>query len=266
PLHAKKEWVEKYEGKHPYGGQSVPAYGAMVSYMDDCVGRVLDKLDELGLTENTVIFFVSDNGGQIVATSNSPLRGQKGNLYEGGIRVPLIVKWPKKVKPGSIVDVPLSVVDFYPTLAEITGANIPEDKLIDGESMVPLLTDKGVLKREAIFWHLPSYNGNGLSNSSLWQTPGGAIRRGKWKLIEGFEDGSLQLFNLESDIGETMNLSSQYPGMANELLEELKAWQKSTNAPIPGEDNSQFEESSRDWISRANTRNLKETERLTVIR
>ncbi len=266
PLHAKKEWAAKYAAKEPDGGQSIPAYGAMVSYMDFCVGRVLKKIEELGLDENTIVIFTSDNGGQIVATSNSPLKGQKGNLHEGGIRVPLIVKWPGKVKKATRNDTPVTVVDFYPTLAGMSDANLPKDKQIDGESIVPLLTGKGRLKRDAIFWHLTSYNGNGRSNSLLWQPPGGAIRKGDWKLIENFEDGSLQLYNLKGDIGEKENLADKYPEKTNELLNRLKAWQEKTKAPIPGEINPLFEESSIEWVNQQNIRNISEVERLTLIK
>ncbi len=267
PLHAKKEWVEKYKGKKAHGQQNVPAYGAMVSYMDYSVGRVLDQLEEHGLTDNTIIIFTSDNGGQIVATSNSPLRGQKGTLTEGGIRVPLIVKWPNIVKPGTIDKTPVTVVDYYPTLAEMTGTSISENRMIDGESFIPLLKQEGQLKRDAIYWHLTSYNGNGRSNSLLWQYPGGAIRKGDWKLIENFENDALELYNLKNDIGETKNLRDQYPQKTKELLKDLKLWQESTNAPIPTEANPEFEESSLDWIVNANkARNIKETERLTAIK
>ncbi len=267
PLHAKKEWVEKYKGKESHGGQSVPAYGAMVSYMDYSIGRVLDQLEKHGLSDNTIIIFTSDNGGQIVATSNSPLRGQKGNLTEGGIRVPLIVKWPGEVQPGSIEDTPVTVVDHYPTLAGMAGTNIPENTVVDGVSLVPILQARETPKRDAIYWHLTSYNGNGRSNSLLWQCPGGAIRKGDWKLIENFEDGTVQLYNLKKDIGETTDLKDQYPQKAGMLLEELRLWRKNTNARVPQEGNPHVEANSRNWISKANrSRNVKETARLTLIR
>lgn len=267
PLHAKKEWVKKYKGKKKYEGQGVPAYGAMVSYMDHSIGRVLDQLEKYDLLDNTIIIFTSDNGGQIVATSNSPLRGQKGNLTEGGIRVPFIVKWPGVVRPGSIEDTPVTVVDHYPTLAEMAGTGIPENTVVDGVSLVPLLQARGKLKRDAIYWHLTSYNGNGRTNALLWQYPGGAIRKGDWKLIENFEEGSLRLYNLKEDIGETEDLYDQYPEKAGALLAELRQWRKNTGAPVPNETNPHFEAGSRDWIVGANrSRDVKETERLTLVR
>ena len=210
PVHAKRKWVEKYRDSMPSGWQDNPNYGAMISYMDYSVGRVLKKLDELGLSENTIIILTSDNGGQIMVPSNAPLRGQKGNLYEGGIRVPLIVKWPGKVRLGSRCDVPVTVVDYFPTLLEMSGTAVP-NTIVDGESIVPLLHGKSTLERHALFWHLASYNGNGRSNSTLWQPPGGAIRKGPWKLIENFEDGSVELYNLKEDIGETTDVSDGNP-------------------------------------------------------
>ena len=266
PVHAKKEWVEKYADKVPVGEQNNPNYGAMVSYMDYSVGRVLDKLKELNLTKNTIIILSSDNGGQIMVTSNAPLKGQKGNLSEGGIRVPLLVKWPGKVKPGTVCDVPVTVVDFYPTLAEMAGATIPRDKIIDGESILPLLGNKNKLNRKSIFWHLTSYNGNGRSNSLLWQAPGGAIRKGDWKLIENFEDGSIKLYNLKKDIGETTNLSNKNRKKAEELLEELKAWQEETNAPIPTEENMKYDAQSLGWLGKRNTRTIGEAKKRTLIK
>jgi len=230
------------------------------------VGRVLDKLEEAGLSENTIVVLTSDNGGQIMVTSNAPLKGQKGNLYEGGIRVPLIVKWPGKTKQGFSSDVPVTVVDYFPTLAEMAGAAIPENKLTDGESIVPLLDGGKRLKRDAIFWHLTSYNGNGRSNSYLWQAPGGAIRKGNWKLIENFEDHSIELYNLKKDIGETKNLSNKNPKKAKELLTDLKNWQREMEAPIPTESNPGFEPGSLGWMDKWSTRIVEQAEKQTVIK
>lgn len=266
PVHAKKEWVEKYKGKPGFGEQNNPAYSAMVSYMDFSVGRIINKLKEQGLTDNTIVIFTSDNGGQIMVTSNSPLRGQKGNLYEGGIRVPLIVKWLGKTKKGSICDIPVTVVDYFPTLAEMAGADVPENKNIDGESIVPLLYGKKSLERDAIFWHLTSYNGNGRSNSFLWQAPGGAVRKGNWKLIENFEDNSVELYNLKKDIGETKNLSNKNTQKVKELLTDLKNWQEEMKAPIPTELNSEFDPESLDWLDKWNTRIIGEAEKHTLVK
>ena len=265
-MHAKKEWVQKYGDKVPFKEQSNPNYGAMVSYMDYSVGRIMDKLKELGLQENTIVILTSDNGGQIMVTSNDPLKGQKGNLGEGGVRVPLLVKWPDKIEPATTCNEPVTVVDYFPTLVEIGGADISPYKDVDGESFVPLLKGEKHLKRKAIFWHLTSYNGNGKSNSMLWQPPGGAIRKGDWKLIENFEDGSLELYNLKNDIGEKTDLSRVNPRKKRELFKELKAWQKKTNAPIPSEKNPTFNEESLFWTTQSNVRNPEEAENLTIIK
>lgn len=151
PVHAKKEWVEKYGDKAPFKEQNNPNYGAMVSYMDYSVGRIMDKLADLGLRENTIVILISNNGGQMMVTSKVPLKGQKGNLGEGGIRVPLIVQWPGKIEPGTTSDEPVTVVDYFPTLANIGGADISPYKNIDGESFVPLLEGEKPLKRNPCF-------------------------------------------------------------------------------------------------------------------
>lgn len=268
PLHSKKKWVDKYNNKEGDGfGQNVAEYAAMISYVDHCVGEMISYLDKLQLVDNTIIIITSDNGGQIVSTSNLPLRGQKGNLYEGGIRVPLIVNWLGKVSPGAVVDTPVSIIDFYPTLAEIAGVSrfCPHD--IDGESLISLLFQQDNLKRSALYWHLISYNGNGRTNSKLWQFPGGAIRKGEWKLIENFENGDVELYNLMDDIGETNNLAEIYPDIKFDLLKELKNWQKKYKALIPDKSNPHFDiksESNR-WTN-SNIRNNKELQRLKLVR
>lgn len=266
PVNALKEWVNKYSNIKPSGEQDNPNYGAMVSYMDYSVGRVLDKLKELHLSKNTIVILTSDNGGQIMVTSNFPLKGQKGNLSEGGIRVPLIVRWPDKVKPNTTCKVPVTVVDYFPTIAEMANVKLPSEELVDGESFIPLLKGKSKLKRDAIFWYLPVYNGNGISNSNLWQPPGAAIRMGNWKLIENFEDHSTELYNLKKDIGETHNLSNKYVKKRQQLLAKLKKWQKETHARIPYEENPAFNKQLLNWIPKANTRIIGEVERRTVIK
>lgn len=254
PLHAKQELIEKYDKRQPDGQQNISKYGAMVTAVDLSIKAVLDKLKVLGIEDNTVVFFTSDNGGQNMCTSNSPLRGQKGTLTEGGIRVPMFVKWPGVIKPGTKSKTPVTVVDFFPTLMEIASCLNSHKLALDGESIIPLLKQNGDLKRKSIFWHLPSYNGNGSANARIWQTPAGVIRKGDWKLFENFEDGSLELYNLKDDISESNNLVSINPKKANELLKELKTWQKETNAPIPKELNPKFEPDSRDWLKDKNKR------------
>ena len=150
-----------------------------------------------------MVIFTSDNGGYLPATSNAPLRAGKGYPYEGGIRVPWIVRWPGVVQAGSTSDVPISSIDIFPTLLQIAGAALPKGREIDGESLVPLLRQTGKLKRNALYWHYPHYVLSG--------TPYSIIRAGDWKLIRHYESGSLELFNLADDLGETVNLADRMP-------------------------------------------------------
>jgi len=253
PLQAKKELIEKYKNKKPWNGQGNAVYAAMVESVDQGVGRILARLDELGLTEKTLVIFFSDNGGVggykacgiqgKEITSQAPLKGGKGMLSEGGIREPMAICWPGHVPAGTRCDVPVIGVDFYPTLLEVAGAEPPPDYPLDGESLVPLMTRTGTLKRDAIFWHFPAYLQGG---GNTWRTtPGGAIRAGDWKLIEYFEDSHLELYNLRKDIGETTNLAETMPEKAKELHDRLVAWRKELNAPVPTEKNPAFDPNTR---------------------
>jgi len=234
PIQASKARIEKYRARlkpgQKFPQQANPAYAAMVEEMDIQVGRVVAKLDELKLAENTVLIFFSDNGGlhKIFTgrgdwtTSNAPLRDEKGTLYEGGIRVPLIVRWPGRVKPGSECSVPVTSVDFYPTMLEIAGAEPKQP--VDGLSLVPLLKQTGRPKRDAIHWHYPHYHHT---------TPCGAIRAGDWKLIEYFEDGRLELYNLAADLGEKSDLAAKMPERAAALRKRLADWRQAVHANMP---------------------------------
>jgi arylsulfatase A-like enzyme len=244
PLDAKQELVDKFKSKPPVGGHRNPTYAAMIASVDESVGRVLAALDELQLAQDTVVIFSGDNGGvggyaregigreSGDITDNAPLRSGKGSLYEGGTREPFIVRWPGVITPGSTCDVPAIHVDVYPTLLDIAGAKPPADYPLDGESLVPLLRDAGgSLKRDAIYQHFPGYLGIG---QGQWRTtPVGLIHAGDWKLMEFFEDGRLELYNLRDDIGETKNLAAQMPDKAKELHAKLVAWRKAINAPMP---------------------------------
>jgi len=200
------------------------------------------KLDEPGLRDNTVVFFFSDNGGYANATSMVPLRGSKGMLYEGGIRVPMIVRWPGNVKPGGICDVPVIGIDFYPTMLEMAGARRPSGHILDGLSIVPLLRGKGTLNRKAIFWHFPAYLESYNEKQWPWRTtPASAVRQGDFKLIEFFEDGKIELYNLKDDLGEKNNLAGTMPDKAEELHSMLVEWRKSVKAPVPAEKNPQYD-------------------------
>jgi len=248
PIQAKKALTAKYQQKKPSHGQGNPKYAAMIESVDQGVGRLLSTLDRLGLTEDTVVIFFSDNGGVggyrecgVVGgeiTSNRPLKGGKGMLYEGGIREPCAVRWPRRVKPGKC-DVPIIGLDFYPTLLEIAGAPRPKGHVLDGESLVPLLAGKGALERDAIYWHFPCY----LQGArGTWRTtPGGVVRQGGWKLIEFFEDGRLELYHLADDIGETTNLAEKMPAKAQELHRRLLAWRREVKAPVPTKPNPAYD-------------------------
>ncbi len=233
PLEARQALIEKYENKpKPRSGVNNPIYAAMVEHVDDSVGNIMKSLDELNLSDNTVLVFFSDNGGlrqrfdrtgPIVST-NAPLRDEKGTLYEGGIREPLIVRWPGVVKKASTCSTPVTSVDFYPTFLDIAGAKGDAGHVLDGESIVPLLAGKKALKRDAIFWHYPHYHHS---------TPAGAIRKGPWKLIEFFDDNRVELYNLQDDIGEKKNLAKKMPKKASQLQKQLAAWRKSVKAKLP---------------------------------
>ncbi|HOX37382.1 MAG TPA: sulfatase [Candidatus Brocadiia bacterium] len=237
PHESKKDIIAKYKAKKPAGRHHNPVYAAMIECLDQSFGRVLDALDRFGLSENTLVMFFSDNGGVASAdnrglneggevTSNHPLRGTKGMLYEGGIRVPLIARWPGVIEPGSVCDTPVIGVDFYPTFLEVTGAKPPAGQILDGESMIPLMKGAERLPREDIFWWMPGY----LPGR---QAPANAIRSGDYKLIEFFEDGHLELYNLKNDIGERNDLAAAEPDKARELHNKLKHWREATGAKIP---------------------------------
>lgn len=244
PYQAKAELIEKLKDKQSAGGHYDPAYAAMIYSVDESVGRIVALLDELKLAENTLLIFSSDNGGvggyqreglrqERSITDNAPLRGGKGMLYEGGIRVPFIFRWPGRIPTSTICSEPINSVDLFPTLLEVTGAERPENYTLDGVSYLKLLASGGreKLNRDAIYWHFPGYLGAG---SDAWRTtPAGAIRAGDWKLQVFFEDGRLELYNLRDDLSETNNLSTNLPDKTKELHDKLIAWRKEIGAPIP---------------------------------
>ncbi|WP_169976580.1 sulfatase [Tautonia rosea] len=208
--------------------QSHPTYAAMVQSMDQAVGRVLDELDELGLSDNTVICFMSDNGGLSTSegspTSNLPFRGGKGWLYEGGIREPYLIAWPGVTDSGGTCDVPVMSTDFYPTLLDIAGIPLLPEQHRDGLSLVPLLKgEEDSLARDALYWHYPHYSNQG-------GFPGGAIRSGNFKLIERFEDGRIHLYDLSRDVGERHDLAFDHPEVADSLRKRLHSWYQEVGA------------------------------------
>jgi len=202
-------------------------YGAMVEAMDEQIGRVLDKLEELGIADNTAILFMSDNGGLSTSegspTSNLPLRGGKGWVYEGGIREPFLIRWPGVAKPGSHCDVSVISTDFYPTILEMAGLPMKNEQHLDGVSLVSLLKGATKIDRDALYWHYPHYANQG-------GFPGGAIRIGDWKLIERYEDGRVHLYDLGRDIGEREDLASQYPERVEKMRSKLHTWYKQVDA------------------------------------
>ena len=223
PLQGKPDKIPKYEAMEKAKRQGRPAYAAMVESVDDSVGRVMDCLRELKLDEHTLVIFTSDNGGFAKATDNSPLRANKGANYEGGIRVPLIIKWPGHTEPGSVSSEPVVSTDFYPTILAATGQEQRPHQHIDGRNLAPVLAG-GSLDRDAIYWHYPHYNQHPSS------FPSGVIRAGDWKLIESLETGELSLFNLANDMGETTELSTEEPAKLAELHGMLKAWRSDVGA------------------------------------
>lgn len=240
PIQAKSDLTEKYRKRKGDRYHNNPKYAAMIDSVDQSVGRVLKKLDDLKLAKNTIVIYTSDNGGYGPVTSQHPLRGSKGMLYEGGIRVPLIVRWPGHTKPGRRSDVPVASIDFYPTLLEAAGVK-RTGRLLDGESLVPLLEQTGSLKRKALFWHFPAYLQAYRGMKGPWRTtPAGAVHAGDWKLIEFFEDGRLELYNLKDDIGESKDLAKSRPEKTRELHTLLQAWRKSVKAPVPTEKNPAY--------------------------
>ncbi|MBH05439.1 MAG: hypothetical protein CMJ20_03875 [Phycisphaeraceae bacterium] len=243
PLMAKQELVEKYQKKSPDRSKASVVYAAMIESVDQGVGQIMVKLKELGITQNTVIIFTSDNGGHGGVTSMSPLRGAKGTLYEGGIRVPLIVHWPGRLNGGVVIDTPVIGTDLYPTILEITGSDRPSDHVLDGKSLMSLLTNSGTFEREAIFWHFPVYiNSHPGMNKPWLTTPAAAVRRGNWKLIEYFEPNrDAELYNLESDISEQHNLIEVETQVAKDLFDLMVEWRKSIDAPVPTEPNLLYE-------------------------
>ncbi|TDJ65775.1 MAG: hypothetical protein E2O39_17545 [Planctomycetota bacterium] len=235
PIQSKAAERAKYSGKPPDGDQKNAKYAGMIDSADQSLGRVLAKLDELGLADETLVVFTSDNGGHGPVTSMAPLRGAKGMLYEGGIRVPLVVRWPGRVVPGSRSAEPVIGLDLYPTFAEAAGATLPEGMEPDGLSLVPLLTGAGGLARHALYWHFPAYlEAPKQLGRPFRTTPAGAIRMGDFKLIEFFEDGRLELYNVKTDVGETENLIAT-PIKAYKLHLNLTAWRERVGAPVPVE-------------------------------
>jgi arylsulfatase A len=234
PYDPKPDLLAKYERKADSGTdrRNDPAHAATVEAVDQNVGRIMAALDRLRLTDDTIVIFTSDNGGTPQFTA--PLRGSKGELYEGGIRVPLVVCWPGLAKHGSTCDEPVSSVDLYPTLLELAGVARPAGQTLDGVSLVPAFRGATALKRPRLFWHFPCYVGRA--------TPASAVRDGDFKLIEFFEDGGhVELYNLRADPNEDRDLAASQPARARALTQTLHAWQQETHAAIPRDANPAYD-------------------------
>ena len=239
PIQAKPELVEKYRKKaDPDYPQRNPIAAGMVQSLDDAVGTLVSTIDELGITDDTIVIFFSDNGGMVhrfndgvPITSNEPLRSGKSSIYEGGIREPLIAVWPGHIEPGSSSEEVVQSIDFYPTLLEMTGTPPPTGQVFDGMSIVPALEGRP-LNRDAIFTYIPNYT------PATLQRPSVAVRQGDWKLIRFFNDGSAQsdrheLYNLRRDIGETKDVTAENTGRVAALDALIDAFLTDTDAVIP---------------------------------
>ena len=247
PLVAHEHVVAKYERKLKEKGFTKddfdPTYAAMVEAFDVSVGRVLDELEDMNVRDNTLVIYTSDNGGLEPVTDNAPLRAGKHSLYEGGVRVPAAMSWPAVIESGSTTGTPVSLTDFLPTFASIAGAPMP-DQIVDGADFSSVLygQDDSDLYERPLFWHFPLYLRSAYGVSYLpkkddpdgWRlTPSSAVRKGDWKLVEFFDDGRLELFNLVQDEGETTDLSQVEPEKTEALHQLLKNWRRETQAVVP---------------------------------
>jgi arylsulfatase A-like enzyme len=243
PLQGRPDLKKKYKNNKEVHAD----YAAMIECLDENVGRLMAALDELGLRENTMVLFSSDNGGIRKLSKQDPWRAGKGSYYEGGIRVPIIIRWPGVVEAGSTCSVPVTGLDFYPTFLDAIGASPSTGKVLDGRSILSLLTGKGSFPKDrTLYWHFPVYLQNyageeDQSRDAKFRTrPGTVLRKGKWKLHEYFEDGALLLFDLEKDPGETHNLAAEKPKKLEALKADMYAWRKRTGSPVPTKRNPKY--------------------------
>jgi arylsulfatase A-like enzyme len=241
PHQAKTNWINHFMPKAAVEGHHSPVYAGMIASVDESVGRLVALLDRLHLATNTLVIFSSDNGGVGgyeregikggSITDNAPLRGGKGMLYEGGIRVPYIFRWHGKIQPGTVCSTPINSVDLYPTLLELADARPAAGQVLDGLSYLALLKGSASAEGRMLFWHFPGYLGAG---ANTWRTsPVSAIRQGDWKLLEFHETGRLELYNLRLDLGERKELTATDPSRAKAMHEALVAWRRSVKAPMP---------------------------------
>ncbi|MDW7695582.1 sulfatase [Flammeovirgaceae bacterium SG7u.111] len=235
PLTESSETIAKYEKKAGAGEEkNNPTIGAVIEILDNSVGQIVQKVEELGLEEHTMIVFFSDNGGKEAHASQAPLRAGKGWLYEGGIREPLIVRWDKNIEAGSTSEAQVISTDFFPTLLNVAGQDSIQVENLDGEDMLPVLQNTGSISRKSLYWHYPHYHeGSGMR-------PAGALRKGDYKLIFWYEkyitgaNDQVELYNLKNDIGEEHDLAAEMPEKAKELKDEFSKWRRNIGAQLPG--------------------------------
>jgi arylsulfatase A-like enzyme len=256
PIQAKEEYIARYEKKEGTACHNHAEYAAMIQSVDESVGRINRSLEELGLSDNTILIFFSDNGGHGGYTCQRPLRGGKGMYYEGGIRVPMFVYWPGTIKAGTVCDFPVISTDFYPTFLKLAGIDTPSAYTLDGANIMPLLKGESKIERDPLFWYFPAYLQayNGLTDESrdpeFRTRPVSVIRKGDWKLLLFHEEWSLdggkekiatnnsvELYNLKKDIGETNNLANKEVKKRDELLDELFKLHKKTGATMVSQRN-----------------------------
>jgi len=255
PARARKDLIEKYKAKAAGRKTKIhPAYAAMTETVDESVGIIVEALDKLGLADKTVVIFFSDNGGMVktdserpTMTDNSPLRDGKGTLYEGGIRVPMIVRYPPVVKPDTTCGVPVFGCDFYPTMVELAGLRPPDRHILDGVSLVPLLKQTGTIKRDTLYFHYPNFH---------MTTPVSAIREGDFKLIEYFGYDRLELYDLKTDPGEKNDLARTMPENATALRGRLEQWREEVGAATPNRNPDYDPKKARTWGPRGGWNNV----------
>ncbi|MDF7806100.1 sulfatase [Pontiellaceae bacterium B12219] len=217
-------------------------YASMIEKMDQAVGGILDALDKLGLTDITMVVFTSDNGGIRATSSQAPFRSGKGAYFDGGIRVPLVIQWPDVIKKSFLCEYPINLIDLYPTFMEAARIPVAKDKTLDGVSLIPLMKKEEIPQRP-LFWHYPVYEAgtdDQARDPQFLSRPGSAMRLGKWKLFENFEDGKLELYDLAADPSERMNFAAIHPGKTEAMHQQLKEWRESVNAPVPTELNPDY--------------------------
>lgn len=225
PIQAKQDTTAEYEARIDEANPQTNAkYAAMVQSVDESVGRLMATLDRLNLADDTIVFFMSDNGGLERITSNKPLRAGKGTPYEGGVREPLIVRWPGHIAPGQVSHEIVDSIDFFPTILDLAGVPQAGRPTVDGVSMAPVLTGTGTMPARPLFWHYPHYHIDGMF---------GSVRDGDWKLIERFETGQRELYNLADDLSETRDLAASEPGQVDRLYRLMTAWRREVGAQMP---------------------------------